>query len=73
MYHGVAVNVFDDPAAFAGIRPCGFAREIMTNAERELGRALTPEACQRAFATAFATIFGSERAEFSSPDNPISV
>ena len=52
-YHGVAVNVFDDPAAFAGIRPCGFAREIMTNAERELGEPLNDESCRRAFTSAF--------------------
>jgi len=28
-YHGVAVNVSDDPQAFQGIRPCGFSAGVM--------------------------------------------
>ena len=36
-YHGVALNLSDDPEAFRGIRPCGFDVSVMTNAERELG------------------------------------
>lgn len=36
-YHGVAINVLNDPTAFAGIRPCGFDREIMTSVEAALG------------------------------------
>jgi lipoate-protein ligase B len=39
-YHGMALNVIDDPAAFQGINPCGFSRTVMTNLERELGRSL---------------------------------
>lgn len=38
-YHGVALNVEEDPQAFSGIRPCGFQRDIMTSMEKELGQA----------------------------------
>lgn len=32
-YHGLALNVTDDPLAFTGINPCGFRTEIMTSIE----------------------------------------
>lgn len=35
-YHGVAINVTEDPLAFSGIQPCGFSRDVMTSIEREL-------------------------------------
>lgn len=35
-YHGVAVNIHDDPFAFKGINPCGMNTVIMTNLEKEL-------------------------------------
>jgi lipoyl(octanoyl) transferase len=52
-YHGVAVNLFDDVSAFAGIRPCGFAADIMTSAERELGHAPDLGECKSIFSEAF--------------------
>lgn len=39
-YHGIAVNLTHDPKAFQGIRPCGFAANIMTSLEAELGSAV---------------------------------
>jgi lipoyl(octanoyl) transferase len=36
-YHGVAINVLNDPSAFVGINPCGFAPSVMSSVERELG------------------------------------
>lgn len=36
-YHGVAINVLDDPQAFRGINPCGFQPGIMTSVEKVLG------------------------------------
>ncbi len=39
-YHGVAINVFDDPSAHQGIKPCGFTPETMTSVEKELGRSV---------------------------------
>lgn len=56
-YHGVAVNLFDDAQAFAGIRPCGFARDIMTNAERELGVRLDPGSCADSFRRSLGACF----------------
>lgn len=38
-YHGVALNVEQDPQAFSGINPCGFQKSIMTSMETELGQA----------------------------------
>lgn len=35
-YHGLALNVEDDPEAFMGINPCGFKREAMTCLERHV-------------------------------------
>jgi lipoyl(octanoyl) transferase len=37
-YHGVAINLLDDPSAHQGIKPCGFTSNIMTSLEGELGR-----------------------------------
>ncbi|MBX3020828.1 MAG: lipoyl(octanoyl) transferase LipB [Bdellovibrionales bacterium] len=56
-YHGVAINIIDDPKAFVGIRPCGFAADVMTSAEKELGRPLVIEDCKRLFASVFGSTF----------------
>jgi lipoyl(octanoyl) transferase len=37
-YHGLALNVAPDLAAFSRIHPCGFEASIMTSMEAELGR-----------------------------------
>ncbi len=37
-FHGFALNVSTDLAAFAGLEPCGFDASVMTSLERELGR-----------------------------------
>ena len=37
-YHGIALNVDNDPEAFKGIRPCGFDQSIMTSMEELLGK-----------------------------------
>lgn len=52
-YHGVAVNLTEDPTAFTGIRPCGFAAGVMTSLERELGRRPDVAACRDVLAAAF--------------------
>lgn len=36
-YHGLAVNVFHDPEAFKGLRPCGFTSETMVSIEELIG------------------------------------
>ena len=42
-YHGVAINLDEDPQAFAGINPCGFKREVITNLEALLGKKIERE------------------------------
>jgi len=37
-FHGVALNISTDLAAFRGFHPCGFSGDVMTSMERELGR-----------------------------------
>lgn len=56
-YHGVAINILNDPSAFKGIRPCGFAADIMTSAESELGAKVSYNACKDLFAGKFLSAF----------------
>jgi lipoyl(octanoyl) transferase len=35
-YHGIAINLYNDPNAFKGINPCGFDSNIMTSVEEQL-------------------------------------
>lgn len=55
-YHGVAINVLNDPQAFQGINPCGFSSSVMTSVEKELGceidKADFSEICKNVFLTA---------------------
>ena len=30
-YHGIAINLREDPLAFTGIKPCGFGTDVMTH------------------------------------------
>lgn len=59
-YHGVAINVLDDPSAHVGINPCGFTTNIMTNVERELGRAVDKDEVQETLRRVFAAQFEVE-------------
>lgn len=52
-YHGVAVNILDDPSAHKGIRPCGFSPETMTSLEAELGRPVEMDAAKAVFKGVF--------------------
>ena len=60
-WHGFALNVTTDLAAFDLIVPCGIAGVEMTSVEREGGPASLPEA-ERAIAAAFGAVFGLEQA-----------
>jgi lipoate-protein ligase B len=37
-FHGLALNVSNDPKAFVGMKPCGFSTETMVSMEEILGR-----------------------------------
>lgn len=39
-YHGIAINILSDPAAFGGISPCGFTANTMTTLEAHTERFL---------------------------------
>jgi len=36
-YHGLALNLYNDPMAFSGINPCGMSQDTMTSLEAVLG------------------------------------
>jgi lipoate-protein ligase B len=59
-YHGVAINVLDDPSAHLGINPCGFTTNIMTNVERELGRSVDLEEVRETLRRVFTAQFEVE-------------
>ena len=42
-YHGVAVNILNDPTAFIGINPCGYKSSVMTSLEKEIQKSVTIE------------------------------
>ena len=42
-YHGLAVNLSEDPNAFQGIQPCGFQPDVMTSVEKLLGKPIERE------------------------------
>lgn len=42
-YHGVAVNILNDPTAFVGINPCGYKSSVMTSLEKEIQKPISIE------------------------------
>ena len=66
-YHGVAINIMNDPSAFRGIRPCGFAPEVMTSVEAELGRAVDRDEVTAVFRQSFTRGLGAEAEESPEP------
>lgn len=42
-YHGLALNLDEDPLAFKGIKPCGFSQETMTSMEELMGQKVDRE------------------------------
>jgi lipoate-protein ligase B len=67
-YHGVAINVLNDPLAFQGIRPCGFSADIMTSVEAELGQAVSMPDVASICADAFTREFGAKGDSLESDD-----
>jgi len=56
-YHGFALNVACDLAAFHGIVPCGITDGTVTSMEAELGRPVDLEEVKRLLATEFETLW----------------
>lgn len=55
-YHGVAINVLNDPSAHKGIKPCGFTSETMTSLEEQLGRSVDLSTCKTMLRACFETL-----------------
>ncbi|HPI40226.1 MAG TPA: lipoyl(octanoyl) transferase LipB [Pseudobdellovibrionaceae bacterium] len=48
-YHGIAINIDQDPEAFHGIKPCGYESSIMTNLESLLQRPIDHQEFKKRF------------------------
>lgn len=58
-FHGLALNVLDDPQAFQGIRPCGFTTNVMTSLEALLQRPVDITEVQQKLLKHFGDVFQS--------------
>ncbi len=52
-YHGVAINILNDPTAHMGIKPCGFTPETMTSLEAQLGKPVQLDEVKQVFRHCF--------------------
>ena len=52
--HGIALNVQNDPKAFAGISPCGFTGDIVTSMEKVLSQKIDKNILKNEFKNKFA-------------------
>ncbi len=57
-FHGFALNVDPDLAAFGRIRPCGFDPSVMTSMARELGRPVSLAEVRAPLLEAWTELFG---------------
>lgn len=56
-FHGLALNIDNDPEAFIGIRPCGFDVKVMTSMEKLLARNIDHELVQAKLIQNFFRVF----------------
>lgn len=56
-YHGLALNLYEDPIAFQGISPCGFTTETMTNLETQLNAKVERREFEEALSNSLKTSF----------------
>jgi lipoate-protein ligase B len=57
-FHGLALNVERDPAAFRGLKPCGFTPETMISLEEAIGRPVDRAQVQKALFARLARLLG---------------
>ena len=70
-FHGFALNVDLDLAAFGSFHPCGFDPSVMTSVSRELGRRVPVDALKTPVLRAWSSVFGpSGSAPARSPASP---
>lgn len=55
-FHGLALNVLCDSNAFQGLRPCGFAPQVMTSLEEILGKPVDKEAAKASLVERFSEV-----------------
>ena len=60
-YHGLALNVSTDLAAFLNINPCGLDSQVMTSLEVLLGRTVPMDEVKSRLIQAFEAVFATER------------
>ena len=56
-YHGAAVNLTTDLSKFAMINPCGLPPEVMTSAEKELGKKISLEEFAEALSNVYEEVY----------------
>jgi lipoate-protein ligase B len=64
-FHGFALNVDTDLAAFERFRPCGFEGSVMTSMRRELGRPVALAEVRPAVVSAWQEVFGMRSPPFA--------
>ncbi len=50
-YHGLAINLYNDPLAFSGINPCGMSQDTMISLESILGKKVERKVFEERLAT----------------------
>ena len=58
-FHGFALNVSVDLAAFRVFHPCGFDGAVMTSVEQELGRPVSVQELKQPIVTSWEALFGA--------------
>lgn len=58
-FHGYALNVSTDLAAFESFHPCGFDGRVMTSLSRELGRQVSVDEVRPAAIASWKEVFGA--------------
>lgn len=57
-YHGIAINLDQDPNAFSGLKPCGYSPSIMTNLQSELEKPIERSPFTAHYIEALLTLVG---------------
>lgn len=71
-YHGVAINLDEDPLAFQGINPCGFTKSTMVPVQELLGRPVDRNQFKADLMETFNTLIGSRPNHLEKKVAPIS-
>lgn len=70
-FHGFALNVSTELAAFGAFHPCGLDATVMTSVERELGQPVMVDAVRPAVLRAWRDLFSATDAAAGAPAPPV--